>query len=200
MVLIIGLTGGIASGKSTVSSLLKKRGFTIIDADIAARKVVQPGEEAYKQIIKEFGEEIILPNNEINRQMLGEIIFHQEGKRKKLNGIVHPAVRKTMMAQKEEAIANGKKTIFMDIPLLFESDLVWMVDKILVVYVDPATQLSRLMERNQLLEREAMARISSQMSLEEKVDRASAVVNNNSTIENTDEQLEALLTTWNLQP
>ncbi len=198
--IIIGLTGGIASGKSTVSTILKERQFTIIDADVAARKVAQPGEEAYNEIVKEFGSEILLANQEIDRQMLGEVIFHDEEKRRKLNSIVHPAVRKEMLKDKEEAIENGKNTIFMDIPLLFESNLSWMVEKVIVVYVDQETQLSRLMKRNYLSEEEANARIASQMSLEDKVEKADAIINNIFSLERTEEQVKELISSWGLSP
>ncbi|WP_335872250.1 dephospho-CoA kinase [Bacillus sp. 2205SS5-2] len=200
MGIIIGLTGGIASGKSTVSTILKERQFTIIDADVAARKVAQPGEEAYNEIVKEFGSEILLANQEIDRQMLGEVIFHDEEKRRKLNSIVHPAVRKEMLKDKEEAIENGKNTIFMDIPLLFESNLSWMVEKVIVVYVDQETQLSRLMKRNYLSEEEANARIASQMSLEDKVEKADAIINNIFSLERTEEQVKELISSWGLSP
>ncbi len=136
MAKIIGLTGGIASGKSTVSTMLLQKGFKVIDADIAARKVVEPGEEAYLQIIEEFGQQIVWPSGELNRERLGEVIFNNEEKRLMLNSIVHPAVRKEMIKEKEEALEIGRKTIFMDIPLLFESKLTWMVDKVILVYVE----------------------------------------------------------------
>ncbi|EHL73116.1 MULTISPECIES: dephospho-CoA kinase [Bacillus] len=200
MAAIIGLTGGIASGKSTVSSLLKEKGFTVIDADVAARIVVQPGEEAYKKIVETFGKDILLENGEINRPKLGDLVFRDEQKRLQLNAIVHPAVRKQMLLEKEQAIRNGKQTIFLDIPLLFESGLTWMVDKTIVVYVDENIQLQRLMKRNGLDKEAAEIRISAQMPLEEKASKADAVINNNGTITETKKQLEHIIEIWALRP
>ncbi|MEJ9210249.1 dephospho-CoA kinase [Bacillus smithii] len=200
MAAIIGLTGGIASGKSTVSSLLKEKGFTVIDADVAARIVVQPGEEAYKKIVETFGKDILLENGDINRPKLGDLVFRDEEKRLQLNAIVHPAVRKQMLLEKEQAIRNGKQTIFLDIPLLFESGLTWMVDKTIVVYVDGNIQLQRLMKRNGLDKEAAEIRISAQMPLEEKASKADAVINNNGTIAETKQQLEHIIEIWGLRP
>jgi dephospho-CoA kinase len=197
---IIGLTGGIASGKSTVSSLLMNKGYTIVDADLAARKVVEPGEPAYEKIVEVFGQKVLNDDNTINRGELGAIIFHNEERRLQLNEIVHPAVRAQMLAEKEEAFSQGKKTVVMDIPLLFESELTWMVDKTIVVYVDRETQITRLMQRNSLSEEEALARIQSQMSLEKKKELAQAVLDNRGTIDRTMLQLDELIASWNLEP
>ncbi|WP_044339258.1 dephospho-CoA kinase [Rossellomorea aquimaris] len=201
MATIIGLTGGIASGKSTVSTMLNEKGYTIIDADLAARMVVEVDQPAYLAIVEEFGEHILHDHDStINREKLGQIIFNSEEKRKKLNGIVHPAVRSMMLAHKDEAIAAGENTIFMDIPLLFESDLTWMVDRTLVVYVNEETQRSRLMERNHFTREEAQARIASQSPLKDKANLADAVIDNNGSLHETKEQLETLLVDWNLKP
>ncbi|MFD1707961.1 dephospho-CoA kinase [Siminovitchia sediminis] len=200
MAFIAGLTGGIASGKSTVSRLFEKRGFTIVDADIAARKVVEPGEKALSAIVKEFGKDILLEDGILNRGKLGSIVFRDEEKRKKLNAIVHPAVRKKMKEWQENAIQAGKQTVILDIPLLFESNLTHMADKTIVVYVDEHTQLQRLKERNHFTEEEAMSRISSQMPLRKKVELADAVIDNNGTIEQTEEQVERLIREWKMKP
>ena len=200
MTSIIGLTGGIASGKSTVSQLLVQKGFAVVDADVAARTVVEPGEPAYEKIIEAFGQNVLNEDGTINRGELGAIIFHDEEQRKILNEIVHPAVRAQMLAEKDAAFSNGKKSVIMDIPLLFESNLTWMVDKTAVVYVDKETQLERLMERNSLSEAEALARIQSQMSLEKKKELAQAVLDNRGTIEQTVLQLDELIARWNLEP
>lgn len=198
--IIIGLTGGIASGKSTVSNMFKERGFSIVDADIAARVVVEPGKDAYKQIVQYFGEDILLQDGQINRSKLGRIIFHNEEKRQKLNSIVHPAVRKQMEEWKEEALQKGKNTIIYDIPLLYESNLVHLVEKTIVVYVKPHVQLSRLMARNQLSKEEANARIQSQIPLDEKVKLADAVIDNNGSRDDTEKQVEEIIQSWQLQP
>jgi dephospho-CoA kinase len=200
MVKVIGLTGGIASGKSTVTNMLQEKGFTVIDADVAARQVVKVGEPAYHQIIKEFGEQIMQSDLTIDRAKLGAIIFHDESKRKQLNAIVHPAVRREMLLQKEKAEQDGKNTVFMDIPLLYESELTWMVEKVMVVFVDQDTQLRRLMKRNDLTEEEAHARIHSQLPLSVKAERADIVIDNNETIEKTKDQVEEILMKWGLDP
>ncbi|WP_343799811.1 dephospho-CoA kinase [Bacillus carboniphilus] len=194
----IGITGGISSGKSTVSQMLRDWGFTVIDADVQAKKVVEPNEQAYNEIIQEFGKEILLPNGHINRAKLGEIIFNDQAKREKLNSIVHPAVRKNMLRLKEEAFANGEKTVFMDIPLLYESKLTHFVEKVMVVYVEPEVQLRRLMERNHFTEEEARSRIRSQLPLDDKKKWADAVIDNNGSVDETKAQLEQILKEWNV--
>ena len=200
MAVIIGLTGGIASGKSTVSRLLKELGYVIVDADMAARTVVEPGSPALSQIVEAFGESVLLPDGSLDRSQLGDLIFNNEDQRKKLNSIVHPAVRQFMMAEKDAAIEAGKQTVIMDIPLLYESDLTWMVDKVIVVYTDETTQLDRLMARNNLSEPAAKARIASQIPLAAKAEKADAVINNNGTIEQTKEQLLRIIEEWQLIP
>ncbi|WLR53287.1 dephospho-CoA kinase [Bacillus tianshenii] len=199
MTMIIGLTGGIASGKSTVSYMLKGLNFPVIDADEAARKVVEVGEEAYRKIVETFGESVLYEDGTINREKLGSIVFNDENERIKLNKIVHPAVRAYMNNQKEAYISAGEQVIVMDIPLLFESKLTYLVDKTIVVYVDQDVQLQRLMERNKLSEQDAKARIASQMPLEEKKSLADEVIDNNGTVEETKEQLIEILKQWNIQ-
>lgn len=199
MTLIVGLTGGIASGKSTVSNMLKEMKITVIDADVEARLAVKKGEPAYLQIVKEFGQSILMPDGEIDRPKLGSIIFYNDQKRQLLNQIVHPEVRRRMTRQKEAAIAREEKIIILDIPLLFESKLMFMVDKIVLVYVDQNIQIQRLMERNNLTYEDAMARVKSQMPLSEKVGLANEVINNNGTLQETENQLEELLLDWGLK-
>jgi dephospho-CoA kinase len=196
MTLVVGLTGGIASGKSTVSNMLKEMKMTVIDADVESRKAVQSGEPAYKQIVESFGQEIVLPNGEIDRQKLGSIIFHDEQKRKLLNSFVHPEVRRRMNEKKDLAIKAKEKIVILDIPLLFESNLFNMVDQTLLVYVDRNIQLTRLIERNQLSEEEAEARIQSQMPLAEKIKLADKVIDNNGSLTETKEQLIKILANW----
>ncbi|MEP9407204.1 dephospho-CoA kinase [Peribacillus frigoritolerans] len=193
---IIGITGGIASGKSTVSLYLQELGFTIVDADLASRAVVEPGEEAYHQVVKAFGEDILLTDGNIDRVKLGSIIFNDQEKRLLLNGIVHPAVRNWMRVKTEAALSSGEETVFMDIPLLFESKLTFMVDKTLLIYVDEQVQLKRLMNRNGLSETEALARINSQMPLADKKALADAVIDNNGDINETKRQVKSILSEW----
>lgn len=196
MAMIIGLTGGIASGKSTVSAMLKNWGIPVIDADIEARLAVEQGEEAYDQIVNHFGKSILYENGSINRARLGEIIFNNEKERMILNGIVHPAVRKRMVEKQEAAQSKGASMIVLDIPLLFESGLRNTVDRTLLVYVDTEVQLQRLMERNNYTKEEALARIQSQMPLIEKKKLVDAVVDNNGSIQQTESQLNNILKQW----
>ncbi|WMX54460.1 dephospho-CoA kinase [Peribacillus sp. R9-11] len=195
---IIGITGGIASGKSSVSLYIQELGFTIVDADVASRAVVEPGEEAYHQVVKAFGENILLVDGNIDRVKLGSIIFHDQEKRLLLNSIVHPAVRNWMRLKTEKALAAGEETVFMDIPLLFESKLTFMVEKTLLVYVDERVQLERLMNRNGLSETDALARIQSQMPLADKKVLADAVIDNNGNLEETKKQVKTVLCNWNV--
>ncbi|KON70367.1 dephospho-CoA kinase [Peribacillus butanolivorans] len=195
---IIGITGGIASGKSSVSLYIQELGFTIVDADVASRAVVEPGEEAYHQVVKAFGEDILLVDGNIDRVKLGSIIFHDQEKRLLLNSIVHPAVRNWMRLKTEKALAAGEETVFMDIPLLFESKLTFMVEKTLLVYVDERVQLERLMNRNGLSETDALARIHSQMPLADKKVLADAVIDNNGNLEETKKQVKTVLCNWNV--
>lgn len=199
MTIVIGLTGGIASGKSTVAAMLRDFHIPIIDADIIAREVVEPGKEAYKGIIDAFGQEVLQTNGEIDRQKLGSIVFHNEEKRLLLNRIVHPAIRMEMNRQKDMYIEQGEKAIVLDIPLLFESKLTSLVHKVLLVYVDEEVQLHRLMQRNYLTAEEARARIVSQMPLRKKITLADEVINNNGTIEHTKTQLVSILEKWSLK-
>ncbi len=193
--MIIGLTGGIASGKSTVSALLKEHGIPIVDADLIAREVVEPGKPVYQQIVEYFGEGILLADRQIDRKKLGEIVFSEESKRQALNAIVHPEVRKEMSRQAQDALKRGNKLVVMDIPLLFESKLEHMVDKIVLVYVPADIQLTRLMERDEIDEQQAMKRIRAQLPIETKKAVADYIIDNSGTREQTREQVERLLAT-----
>lgn len=196
MTLVIGLTGGIASGKSTVSQMIKEKGIRVVDADIIAKEAVSKGSAALHQIVQTFGEEVLLPNGELNRQQLGAIIFSDEEKRKQLNAIVHPEVRKEMLEQRDEGVSNNETFVVLDIPLLFESKLEGLVDRIIVVYTTPELQLSRLMNRNDLSEEEALNRIHSQQSLEEKCQKADRVIENTKDLAFIRKQLENILNEW----
>ncbi|WP_422122981.1 dephospho-CoA kinase [Planococcus sp. X10-3] len=194
--MIIGLTGSIASGKSTVSKMLEEMGFPIIDADMVARQVVEPGSETLSKIEVLFGAEVIKPDGTMDREKVGAYIFSDPVKRKQLNDIIHPAIRAEMLRQRDEYLTEGFQTIVMDIPLLFESKLQHFVDKILVVSVTEENQLARLIERNGLSEKDARARIGSQLPMSVKEEGADAVIYNNGTIEETARQLERILEQW----
>lgn len=198
MTLVIGLTGSIASGKSTVSNMFSTLDIPVIDADQLARDVVYPGEEAYKEIVSLFGENILQEDETLDRKKLGAIVFQDEAKRKQLNNIVHPAVRKRMLEQRDALIKNGEKCVVLDIPLLFESKLTSYVHKTLVVYVDSETQLQRLMKRDNFSQEEAMQRIESQIPVKEKAELAHAIIDNNGSRRNSYKQLEKILIGWDV--
>lgn len=185
----IGLTGSVATGKSTVSNLIQQAGIPLVDADIAARKVVEPGTEGLKEIVAYFGEEILLADGTLDRAKLGEIIFKDKEKREKLNEITHPRVKDYMLEARERFFRAGEELVFFDIPLLFESHLESLVDQIVVVWTTPETELKRLMERNNLTKEEALRRIESQMGIDEKARKADFVIDNNESLEKTQKQV-----------
>ncbi|MED3962289.1 dephospho-CoA kinase [Niallia taxi] len=196
MTLIIGLTGGIASGKSTISNYLRSLSLPIIDADVEARLAVEKGEPGYSKIVEHFGTEILLEDGSLNRAKLGEIVFRDEKQRAVLNGIVHPEVRNRMNNKQNEAIAEGHMAVILDIPLLFENKLDSTVDKTILVYVDTETQISRLMDRNKLSLEQAKLRIEAQMPLQEKKALADKIIDNNGTVENSQDQALKILQDW----
>lgn len=198
MTVVIGLTGSIASGKSTIADQLRDCGMEIIDADKIAREVVEPGERAYTEIVDAFGSSILLPDETIDRGQLGERIFNDEQERQTLNSIVHPAIRKKMIDRRDRSIERGDEAVVLDIPLLFESKLTHFVEKILVVSVQPHVQIDRLMKRNELTNEEATRRISSQIPVQEKEALADAVIDNNGTKEESYKQLHDILQQWGI--
>ncbi len=196
--MIIGLTGSIASGKSTVSRMLKELGYPIVDADLVARQVVEPGSETLQKINEAFDASVILPDGTLDRKKVGDLIFNDPESRKRLNDIIHPAIRKEMLRQRAAYVAEGHQVVIMDIPLLFESQLQHLADKILVVSVTEENQLKRLIKRNGLSENEAAARISSQLPMTVKEAGADAIIYNNGSIEETKWQLNRILEEWNV--
>jgi len=189
----IGLTGGIASGKSTVANMFRERAIPVVDADEAARKVVEPGQKAYEQIVDYFGEGMLLKDKTLNRKKLGQQIFTNEADRLKLNSLVHPEVRRHMLEKISAYEQEHAPILVLDIPLLFESNLVDWVDRTLVIYVPYALQLERLMARDHLTKNEAEQRIHAQLSLEKKKQWADQVIDNSRTREETAQQLQAIL-------
>lgn len=195
----IGLTGGIASGKSTVSRWLIQHGYPVIDADKISREIVAVGEPVLRKIAEEFGDDMILPTGELDRKKLAILVFQDDKKRVKLNALLHPLIRTRMLKELDQLEKERARAAFLDIPLLYESGLESWVDKIIVVYVSEINQLKRLMTRNRLAESQARARIDSQIPLSEKVKLADAVVDNNGSIEKTEAQLQRLLQQWSLE-
>jgi dephospho-CoA kinase len=198
MTVVIGLTGGIASGKSTVAKMFRAHSIPVIDADEIAKAVVVQGTSTYKNIVQAFGKQVLQEDGEIDRAKLGAIIFNDEQQRNTLNQIVHPVVRKEMLMQRDQYIKEGVSAVVLDIPLLYESNLMYLVEKVLVVWVDQQTQLQRLMKRNNFLQEEARARIHSQMSLEKKKEMADYIIDNTGSIEDTEAQIRCILQEWGL--
>lgn len=176
---IIGLTGGIASGKSTASAYIEDKGYPVLDADKFARKATAKGGPSYKGIIEAFGKAVLAENGEIDRKKLGSMIFNDPEQRKVLNNLVHPEIRRMMNEERDRL--KQKNHVFLDIPLLFENQLDDQCDITLTIYVDESIQKARLMERNGLTEPEADSRISSQMPLSTKKDRSDFVMDNSGT-------------------
>ncbi len=185
MTFILGLTGGIATGKSTVAKMFKDKGIPLIDTDLIARNLLKKGTETYDEIIKFFSKDILLTNNEINRKKLGRIIFANIQKRKKLNDIVHPMVKIIVDNEIEKHQELGTRMLVIDVPLLFETDYHKIVNKTIVVYTKPEEQLSRLTSRDVITKEYAQMKINAQMPLNEKVDLADYVINNSYSILNT---------------
>ncbi|MCC0961407.1 dephospho-CoA kinase [Staphylococcus aureus] len=174
---VIGLTGGIASGKSTVSELLSVFGFKVVDADKAAREAVKKGSKGLVQVREVFGDEAIDENGEMNRRYMGDLVFNHPEKRLELNAIIHPIVRDIMEEEKQEYLKQGYNVI-MDIPLLFENELENTVDEVWVVYTSESIQMDRLMQRNNLSLEDAKARVYSQISIDKKSRMADHVIDN----------------------
>ncbi|MBP1930313.1 dephospho-CoA kinase [Ammoniphilus resinae] len=192
--MIIGLTGGIACGKSTVAKMLSDLGSIIVDADKIAREVVEPGQAGLLQIVERFGEGVLFADGTLNRKALGAIVFSDLSARQDLNQILHPLIRQVMKERKEQALALNPPLVVLDIPLLFESKLQQMVEKVVVVYIPRKLQLQRLMERDQISMQEAEQRIASQMDIEKKKELADFVIDNSGSIEETKRLVEDIFT------
>lgn len=191
--MLIGLTGGIATGKSTVSRYLQERGAWIVDADRIAHEVVEPGEEGLQQVVAHFGSAVLLPDGRLNRQRLGHLVFSDAVKRKALEQILHPLIRARMWAEVERARTANSPWIVLDVPLLIENGLYQEVDAVILVVVSQETQLARLMERDHVSEEEAKRRIAAQMPLDEKRHYAHFIIDNDGTIEATYKQIDEIL-------
>lgn len=186
---IIGLTGGIASGKSTVARILEEKGAQVIDADQLARDVVVPGTEAHAAIVREFGRDILCPDGAIDRGKLGAIVFADPAARRRLEAITHPAIAKLAEVRLNSLRKQGTAVAFYMAPLLIEAGITGRVDEIWVVYVDRETQLARLMARDGSNLPDALRRIESQMPMEEKRSYGKEVIDNRGSLEETTRQV-----------
>ena len=185
----IGITGSIACGKSTVSDYLKEKGYTIIDADKLGH-VALTSEDVKRRLSETFGPNILV-NNEISREVLGKLVFGNDNNLKKLNNIIHPKIKELILKLQEEH--ENEDLVFLDIALLYEANFVDLVEKVAVVYVDEDVQLKRLMTRNSLSKEEALKRIESQMSPQEKASLGDFVINNSYRKEDTFQQIDEIL-------
>lgn len=184
-----GLTGGIATGKSTVAGFFRDAGAVLIDADRIAREVVGKALPAWRGIVDHFGPEILQPDGDIDREKLGNIIFNSPGEKRRLNEIVHPFVYQEMNLRiREVEQTYPDAVVIQDIPLLIETGMDTAIPRVIVVYVPESIQLRRLMKRNSLSEKDALARIRSQMPIEEKRRVADWVIDNSSSLAETRRQ------------
>ena len=195
MTLYLGLTGGIATGKSTASEYFRTQGVPVVDTDKIAHELMEPGQASYKAIVNEFGSKILNEDKTINRKKLGEIVFNNPSRLNLLNDLTHPLIRKETFRQMKECQQNGSSLCVVDVPLLFESNWNKYVDKTLVIYTTPELELKHLMERDGLSYREAIKRINSQLPLKEKVKKADYTIENTATIDKLEKQLSELLQT-----
>ncbi|KAG8217958.1 P-loop containing nucleoside triphosphate hydrolase protein [Butyriboletus roseoflavus] len=211
--LVVGLTGGIATGKSTVAALLASHDIPIIDADLIARQVVEPGTRGHKQIVKAFGKSVLSPSSvnmsrsgsgvdsderdwytrPIDRKKLGRIIFNDEKQRKLLNGIVHPAVTQAILWGILKAWLRGEKIVVVDVPLLIEGGLWKWMGRVIVVYCSPELQHQRLMSRDKSTRADASSRLNSQLSITSKVSYADLVVDNSGSLTDLDGEVMSCL-------
>ncbi|MEO6798270.1 MAG: dephospho-CoA kinase [Candidatus Dormibacter sp.] len=188
---VLGLTGGIGSGKSTVARMFRELGADVVDADLLARKVVEPGQLALREIARAFGGQVIQPDGRLDRSKLAAIVFADPAARARLNAITHPPIRERIR-QEVEARRDQSGTLILDIPLLLETPRPGFLERVIVVWVDAATQIRRLTERDGLSETEARRRIAAQMPLDAKQSMADDVIDNSGTLEGTRRQVKAL--------
>ncbi|ORX67378.1 dephospho-CoA kinase [Linderina pennispora] len=194
--LIVGLTGGIATGKSTVSNGLRAQGVPVIDADTVAHQLMEPGETPYRLVVQHFGPGILRDDATIDRARLGAEIFGDAAKRQLLNRCTHPYVRRRMLVLLLGYYVRGHAMCVLDVPLLFESGLDRLCGKVAVVACAEDRQLARLMARNALSGDEAAARIAAQMPLDDKIRRATRVIDNNGSVEETMGQVQTMVREW----
>ncbi|KAK1560087.1 hypothetical protein Q3G72_021956 [Acer saccharum] len=185
---IVGLTGGISSGKSTVANLFKANEIPVVDADLVARDVLKRGTGGWKKVVTTFGEDILLANGEVDRPKLGQIVFSDPDKRQLLNRLLAPYISTGIFMEILKLWIKGCKVIVLDVPLLFEAKMDKWTKPIIVVWVDPEIQLQRLMARDRTSEEDAKNRINAQMPLDIKRTKADIVIDNNGSLDDLNEQ------------
>lgn len=197
---VIGLTGGIASGKSTVAALIKAHGIPVIDADQLAREAVLPGSPGLKQVVAVFGPEVVHKDGTLDRAVLAEKIFADPAARKNLESIVHPAIKQLARQYLEELRREGVPVVFYMAPLLIEAGAVDRVDEIWVVYLDREVQLERMQHRDSLSREDAEKRLAAQMPMDEKKAHGRIVIDNSGDLEALEKRVKAVLHAEKLVP
>ncbi|NQP36005.1 dephospho-CoA kinase [Streptococcus suis] len=192
MTKIIGLTGGIASGKSTVTAFLREQGYPVIDADAVVHELQAKGGKLYQVLVEEFGNAILTAEGDLDRKKLGQVVFENAGLRAHLSHLQDQIIREELLARRD-ALKQTESVVFMDIPLLYEADYSGEVDEVWLVYVDKAQQLERLMKRNGFSVQAAENRLNAQLSLEEKRAKAQVLIDNSGEVEETFARIALLL-------
>lgn len=193
MQLSVGVTGGIATGKSTVTNILAQQGFKIVDADQIAREVVLPQTPGWQQVVQLFGTRILQPNQELDRVQLGQIVFNNQQLLTQLNQVLQPLIRQRL-TELIQSIPDDNIPVFFEIPLLFEQHYQNLLQKTLLVYATPAVQLQRLQKRNNLTKQAAQQRINSQMDLQQKRKLADFIINNDGNYHHLVQQVQRFVT------
>lgn len=193
MTKLVGLTGGIASGKSTVSKMLSQVGFPIVDADLVVHRLQQPGQPGFERLVDQFGQSILTTAGQLDRQRLGQMAFRDANTRRELNRVMQPLIRDTIFDQINELKKAGMPAIILDAPLLLEQHYDEDCDLVVVVAVDHETQLARLMARNNYSRVEAEERVDSQMPLSQKKKLADLVIDNNGNYQQLQTQVAQLV-------
>jgi len=190
----IGLTGGIATGKSSAAAIIRGLGYTVLDADFLAKQAVQKGSEVLAKITQTFGQDILLPNGELDRSKMAKLVFADTLKREKLESIIHPWIKDEVLKRKKELADLGTVDLaFYDVPLLFEKDMQQAFDFVVLVYCPVSLQLSRLMQRNSLSLSEAQLRIDAQISIEDKKSKADFVIDNSGSLSDLENAVKLTL-------
>lgn len=190
---VIGLTGGIGSGKSSVTNWLKEHDISVLDADQTVHQLLAEDQTTIRRVAQTFGVDILDSQRKIDRKALGAKVFQNEETRKRLEGILHPLVRGKMLSDQMALAAAGVKLCVWDVPLLFEAGFNTAMNEVWVVWVSPQIQIERVMKRDSFTRAQAELRISAQWSLEDKTKLADVLIDNSGTWENTVDQLEELL-------
>lgn len=188
---LVGLTGGVGSGKSTVAAMLKELGAAVVDADEASHAVYSPGTPGFAAVVRDFGAGYVR-DGKIDRKALGELVFKDADARRRLDAIVHPLVREWMAQRTAEALELGAEVVVQDLPLLFENQLEALFPTVVLVWVPPAVQVERLVSGRGFTPERAREVIAAQLPIDEKRDRATHVIDNTGSMESTRQQVERL--------